>query len=81
MPDPDQERLARCFERLFPKLSRGAICTADQESVDTWDSIAQVTLVSLIGEEFGLEIDFADFEDATSFPAMLDVVRRLRNSS
>jgi len=32
-----------------------------------WDSVAQVTLLTVIGEEFGIEIDFEEFEGATSF--------------
>ena len=34
----------------------------------------RVTLISLIGEEFGIEPDFEDFDEATSFPAFRDVL-------
>lgn len=43
-----------------------------------WDSVAQVTLLTVIGEEFGIEIDFEEFEGATSFQELenrLDQVR------
>lgn len=69
------ERLVSCFERVFPNLDRSAIPTATPGSVAEWDSIAQVTLMSLVGEEFGIEIDFEEFEDARSFGAVLELLR------
>jgi acyl carrier protein len=33
-----------------------------------------VTLISLIGEEFGIDLDFEEFEEATSFAAFRDIV-------
>ncbi len=36
------------------------------------DSVAQVTLLTLIGEEFGMDIDFLEFEGATSFEALAE---------
>ena len=74
MQDADTERLINCFEQAFPGLSRSAIPAATHENVATWDSIAQVTLMSLIGEEFGLDIDFEEFDGATSFAAIQAVV-------
>ncbi len=75
MQDAHHERLVGCFEQVFPDLSRSAIPASTQDTVAAWDSIAQVTLISLIGEEFGIDIDFEEFEDATSFAAILEVVR------
>lgn len=75
MQDARREQLVGCFEQVFPNLSRSTIPTCTQSTVAVWDSIAHVTLMSLIGEEFGIEIDFEEFEDATSFAAVLDMVR------
>lgn len=75
MQDALHERLVGCLEQVFPELGRNAIPAATQDAVAGWDSIAHITLMSLIGEEFGVEIDFEEFEDATSFTAILDVVR------
>jgi acyl carrier protein len=75
MQQAHHERLVGCFERVFPNLIRTDIPAATQDSVEAWDSIAQVTLMSLVGEEFGIDIDFEEFENATSFPAILDVIR------
>jgi acyl carrier protein len=45
--------------------------------VAEWDSLAQVTLLTLIGEEFEIYIDFEEFEDATSFTALVDRISRV----
>ena len=74
MNDEQIEKLVSCFRKVFPKLSRADILSADQASISAWDSIAQVTLISLIGEEFGLEPDFEDFDEATSFAVFRDVL-------
>ncbi len=39
-------------------------------------TLAHVTLLSLIGEAFSIDIDFEQFEEATSFAAILDLIRR-----
>jgi acyl carrier protein len=74
MQDSHFERLVGCFEIVFPNLSRKDIPAATHDSVAEWDSIAQVTLLSLIGEAFGIDIDFEEFEGATSFAAILGLV-------
>lgn len=76
MPDAQFEHLQKCFEQAFPKLDRSQIAGATSQTVEGWDSIAQVTLLSLVAETFGLELDFEEFEGATSFNAILDLVRQ-----
>lgn len=73
--DANHERLVNCFEQVFPGLDRNAIPSATHDSVETWDSIAQITLLSLVGEQFGMEIDWEEFEGATSFAAILELLR------
>jgi len=75
MHDELYERLVNCFKRVFVKLDRSAIPAATHESIAEWDSIAHVTLHSLIVEEFGIDIDFEEFDEATSFSAILDLIR------
>ena len=75
MQDAHFERLMGCFEKVFPNLSRSDIPAATHDSVAVWDSVAQLTLLSLVGEEFGIEIDFEEFEGATSFATILEFVR------
>lgn len=63
-------KLARCFSLVFPAMDPTAYETASAESVAEWDSIAQVTLLTMIGEEFEIEIDYEYFDGATSFAAL-----------
>lgn len=75
MPDLVSERLITCFQNVFAGLDRTRIPSARQADIAAWDSIAHVTLLSVIGEEFGIDIDFEDFESATSFPTILEFVQ------
>jgi acyl carrier protein len=76
--DNTRIRLARCFSLTFPKLDPSQYATASAETMGDWDSVAQVTLLTVIGEEFSIDIDFEEFEGATSFQELenrLDQVR------
>jgi acyl carrier protein len=75
MQDVNFERLISCFEMVFPKLNRNEIAAAAHDTVDGWDSVAQVTLLTLVGEEFGVDIDFEEYEEATSFNSILGMLR------
>ena len=75
MQDELVERLVKCFKQVFPAMSTADIPAATQEGTSAWDSVAHVTLLSLIGEEFGIDIDFEEFAEATSFASILDLVR------
>ena len=71
------ERLMKCFALVFPDLSPGEIQAASAGHLSDWDSLAQVNLLCVISEEFGIDFDFVEFEGATSFSAILDRVRQL----
>ncbi|HWN10316.1 MAG TPA: acyl carrier protein [Pyrinomonadaceae bacterium] len=62
-----EERLKECFGTVFPNLSADEILRASSASVATWDSLATVTLVSLIEEEFGVTIAPEEYEYIVSF--------------
>ncbi len=68
--DDVRDKLGRCFALAFPKLDPSQYAAASAENMSGWDSIAQLTLLNLIGEEFEREIDFEEFEGATSFEAL-----------
>jgi acyl carrier protein len=75
MRDEQAERLAGCFSKVFPNMSPDEIASAAQENLAAWDSIAHVTLISLIGEEFATDLDFEEFDGATSFASILEILR------
>lgn len=70
--DEHRVRLATCFAAAFPDLPGSEIPTATPESVAAWDSVANVTLLALVEEEFGLTLDPDELERLTSFDAMLN---------
>jgi acyl carrier protein len=67
-----RERLARCFEVIFPALDREEIYRATQDSVKQWDSVAAITLANVIEDEFQIQIDFEILGDLSSFDAILN---------
>jgi len=69
-----QTRLAKCFTAVFPNLPQSAVATASVDSVEGWDSLATVTLMSVVEEEFGTTIDPEELAELLSFDAY---VRRL----
>jgi acyl carrier protein len=79
--DETANRLSRCFGLVFPQLKAEHIVQASAKNTDTWDSLAQLKLLSLIGEEFGIEIDYEDFEGATSFDELLTRLRQMKASA
>jgi acyl carrier protein len=73
MPDA-RERLSKCFAAVFPALSTDEIAAASPETVEAWDSIANVTLLVVVEQEFDIAIAPEDFEHLTSFDALFDYV-------
>jgi acyl carrier protein len=71
MPELD-ERLVRCFASVFPALSPDQIRTASVESVPDWDSLATVTLVAVLEQEFNVQIDLLSSPELTSFAGVRD---------
>ena len=47
-----ETRLVGCFQAVFPDLADADIRKASQETMDQWDSVAAITLVNVIEEEF-----------------------------
>ena len=70
-----QARLAKCFAAVFPELSDREIQMASPASVGSWDSLASVTLISVLEEEFNVEIAPEDVEQLVSFQLVLDYLR------
>jgi acyl carrier protein len=72
--DNSETRLVKIFENVFPDLPADRIANASQDSVQNWDSVAAITLMNLIEEEFGIQMDFDDLGELTSFQKILTYV-------
>lgn len=71
MPDVET-RLVGCFRAVFPSLSEADIRLSSQNTVEQWDSVAAITLVNVIEEEFRTEIDFDRLPDLDTFTNVLE---------
>jgi acyl carrier protein len=65
--DEMNSRLTRCFLAVFPELPESEVVTATPLSVNAWDSVATLNLITVIEEEFSVEIDFADLMQRLSY--------------
>ncbi len=71
-----RERLIRCFSATFPTLTSEEIQSAAPTSVEAWDSLASITLIAVLEEEFAIEIEPEDIEHLVSFHMALEYVNK-----
>ena len=74
--DETQARLAKCFSIVFPNLSTDEVIRATPSIVENWDSVASVTLLMLIEEEFRINIDMEVLDEFVSFERILAYLQR-----
>jgi acyl carrier protein len=67
-----QSRVSHCFSIVFPELAPADIPGASQESLTRWDSVAHITLLSAIAEEFQCELDEEFLETLTSYRLIVE---------
>jgi acyl carrier protein len=72
--DQVTDRLRDCFKEVFPDLEDEQIETAVRAEMSEWDSLATLTLLAVVEEEFGLQLDEEAVGKLTSFAAVRDVV-------
>ena len=75
MPELD-DRLTRCFASVFPALGANQIHAASVESVPAWDSLAAVTLIAVLEQEFDTQIDLMEMPELTSYHAVRDYLQK-----
>ena len=71
-----QQRVALCFTNVFPNIRQDEIPTASAASLASWNSIAQVTLLSSLAEEFGIDFEVDDFEQLDSYPLIVEYLEK-----
>jgi acyl carrier protein len=65
--DETRQRLTSCFQVVFPDMPAEQIPTASTATVTNWDSVAAITLMNVIEDEFVMEMDLDDLADLDSF--------------
>ncbi|SIO61465.1 acyl carrier protein [Singulisphaera sp. GP187] len=79
MADP-RTRLNRCFSAVFANLDEAQIPQATRDTVDGWDSLATFTLLTVIEEEFQIQVSPEDVDRFTSHEAILDCLHGRYNA-
>ena len=74
--DDMEKRLTACFSAVLPDLAPEEISRASATSVESWDSVATVTLVAVVEEEFGISIDEEAPERFDSFKNILTYLQK-----
>jgi acyl carrier protein len=72
------KRLAECFLTVFPDLDIHSVASASAGSLPSWDSVATVTLLAVVEEEFGINVDTGDLASFDSFESILVFIRQSR---
>jgi acyl carrier protein len=74
--DEIRARVKECFQVVFPDLAEPEIPKASQENVAAWDSVAAITLVNVLEEQFEMEMDLDDIADLDSFEKICAYVQQ-----
>jgi acyl carrier protein len=70
-----ETRLTECFTNVFPGLKPNQIAVANAETLSAWDSVAHITLLTAVGEEFRIEFEPDDYVDLLSYRQILAVLK------
>jgi acyl carrier protein len=73
--DELEHQLIRCFSSVFPNLSQEEIRTSGADFLAAWDSLTAVTLLAVLQEQFGLEIEPAELPQPATFQAVENYIR------
>jgi acyl carrier protein len=73
--DDMEKRLAACFSAVLPELTAEEITQASAASLASWDSVATVTLIAVIEDEFEVGIEIDDPAQFDSFQGILNYLR------
>lgn len=67
-----RKRLTDCFRAVFPKVPETEVQNATAATVGDWDSVAAITLMNVIEEEFQIEIDLDRLAELDSFESLAE---------
>ena len=66
----DDDRLMHCFASAFPNATHDEIRTAKFDAMPGWDSLRGVTLLAVLDEEFGAQVDLPELLELETFNAV-----------
>lgn len=65
--DEIRQRLINCFQVVFPDMPADEVPAASTATVANWDSVAAITMMNVLEDEFGMEMDLDDLAELDSF--------------
>jgi len=74
-----EDRLMRCFSSVFPAASRDEISSQSLEEITGWDSLRVVTLLAVLDEQFGVQMEVPDLLELGTFSAIKEFVLQRTN--
>lgn len=66
-PNEIRTQLEECFSVVFADLNPDQIPTASMETVESWDSLGTLTLVGVVEQMFGVQVEIDDVPELVSF--------------
>lgn len=67
-----EAKLTGVFQSVFPTLGEDEVKRASQASVAEWDSVAAISLINAIEDDYALELELDDAEGLSSFDLVAD---------
>lgn len=64
-----------CFIEIF-EVSKESLETLEYQSVSGWDSVGHMNLMTVIEEEFNIEMDIDDITDFSSFAKGKEIIAK-----
>ena len=75
------QRLAKCFCAVFPELSPEDLGKINHYPAVDWDSLSAVTLLAVVQEEFGIDLEHLDMESASFAEILKRVNEAIQNKA
>ncbi len=75
MPDKILEQLQPIFKDVFDDAGLSIGRESNAETVDGWDSLAHINLVSAVEQEFGIRFALGELETLKNVGEMVDLIQ------
>ncbi len=69
-----QVELVEAFAAVFPDLPREQLPVLNMASCAAWDSLASVTLIAVVEEQFAISFQLEEMEQLVSFELMQSLI-------
>jgi acyl carrier protein len=75
MNESTRQRLLRCFAAVFDQIEEKDLPLLRMETSEAWDSLAHVMLMSVVQQEFSVDISLEEARRLNSFESLLERIQ------